>query len=54
MAWIRRRINRWRNYFSSGDYAGSHGGGSSGGGSARQEQARMESIARRDMPGPMR
>lgn len=33
MSWIRRRINRWRNYLSDGDYAGSHSGGSGTSGS---------------------
>ena len=26
MSRIRRRLTRWRNYFSTGDYAGSGGG----------------------------
>ena len=33
MSRFRRRLNRWRNYFSSGDYAGSQGGSSGGSGS---------------------
>jgi hypothetical protein len=32
MSWFRRRINRWRNFMSDADYAGSQGGGRSGGG----------------------
>ena len=30
MSWFRRRINRWRNFMSDSDYAGSQGGGSNG------------------------
>lgn len=33
MSWFRRRINRWRNYFSDGDDAGCRGAASSTGGS---------------------
>lgn len=45
MSWFRRRLNRWRNYFSDGDYAGSHGGssGSSGGGSTGGDGAASRS-----------
>ena len=39
MSWFRRRLNRWRNYFSSGDYAGSQGGSTSGSGSAQTRSA---------------
>jgi hypothetical protein len=50
MGWLKRWWNRMRNLSSAGDYPGGHGGGS--GGSTSQEFARMETIARRDMPGP--
>jgi hypothetical protein len=43
MSWFRRRLNRWRNYFSSGDYAGSHGGGSTGPSQTTQSVAYRES-----------
>ncbi|HSP26934.1 MAG TPA: hypothetical protein VLN74_00200 [Ilumatobacteraceae bacterium] len=39
MSRFRRRLNRWRNYFSSGDYAGSQGGSSGGSGSTASRAA---------------
>ncbi len=53
MSWIRRRINRWRNYFSAGDYAGSRGGGSSQrSGSRAEAEAGVQHIRTRDSTGP--
>ncbi len=46
MSWFRRRINRWRNYFSDGDYAGSQGGGSSTGGSKGPSQSTQSTAYR--------
>ena len=48
MSWFRRRIDRWRNYFSSGDYAGSHGGPSSGSGSSGAPSQSTQSTAFRE------
>jgi hypothetical protein len=48
MAWFARFRRRLKNYTSSGDYAGSHGGG--GGGSerdTRNAKAQGEAIANR-------
>lgn len=55
MSWFRRRLNRWRNYFSSGDYAGSQGGSSSGSGSIERRSATEGGIhadRMRDTLGP--
>jgi hypothetical protein len=50
MGGLKRWWNRMRNLSSAGDYPGGHARGS--GGSTSQEFARMETISRRDMPGP--
>jgi hypothetical protein len=55
MSRFRRRLNRWRNYFSNGDYAGSHGGSSSGSGSSQARAATEGGIhadRMRDSLGP--
>jgi len=46
MSWFRRRINRWRNLLSDGDYAGSQGGGSSSGGSGAPSQSTQSTAYR--------
>jgi hypothetical protein len=39
MSWFRRMVDRVRNYFSRGDWPGSHGSG--GGGSSSHDEARF-------------
>jgi hypothetical protein len=47
MSWFARMKRRFRNYTSSGDYAGAQGGRSDGGRGPRNANAQAETIAYR-------